>query len=89
MSVGAADVLAPPLARLSLGAGRASVRLALWNFVLPFTSFKANPFVCVACRNVEGGTGGGFSQGGGNSYSSGSNGGYRGTSNKPAGDWPF
>ncbi|KUF97208.1 Glutaredoxin-2 [Phytophthora nicotianae] len=39
--------------------------------------------------NVEGGTNGGFSQGGGNSYASGPNSGYRGSNNKPAGDWPF
>ncbi|KAG3114429.1 hypothetical protein PI124_g6387 [Phytophthora idaei] len=71
----------------TLNVGEARVFKELLTYSLPrllgYHSVLEGPL------NVEGGTGGGFSQGGGNSYSSGSNTGYRGSNNKPAGDWPF
>ncbi|CAI5747015.1 unnamed protein product [Peronospora destructor] len=71
----------------TLNVGEARVLRELLTYSLPrlfgFHSVLEGPL------NVEGGSGGGFSQeSGNNSYPSGSTGGYRGN-NKPAGDWPF
>ncbi|KUF66370.1 hypothetical protein AM587_10010618 [Phytophthora nicotianae] len=71
----------------TLNVGEARVFKELLTYSLPrllgYHSVLEGPL------NVEGGTNGGFSQGGGNSYASGPNSGYRGSNNKPAGDWPF
>ncbi|KAF4325127.1 hypothetical protein BBO99_00000556 [Phytophthora kernoviae] len=71
----------------TLNVGEARVFKELLTYSLPhllgFHSVLEGPL------NVEGGNGGGFSQGSGNSNSYGSNGGYRGANSKPAGDWPF
>ncbi|KAG1700870.1 hypothetical protein DVH05_011756 [Phytophthora capsici] len=71
----------------TLNVGEARVFKELLTYSLPrllgFHSVLEGPL------NVEGGTGGGFSQGGGNTYPSGSNSGYRGSNKQPAGDWPF
>ncbi|EEY60533.1 uncharacterized protein PITG_13252 [Phytophthora infestans T30-4] len=74
------------VATLNIGEARVFKELLTYSLprLLGYHSVLEGPL------NVEGGTSsGGFSQGGGNSYSPGSNSGYRGSNNKPAGDWPF
>ncbi|KAG7400611.1 hypothetical protein PHYBOEH_004878 [Phytophthora boehmeriae] len=71
----------------TLNVGEARVFKELLTYSLPrllgFHSVLEGPL------NIEGGNGGGFSQGNGNSNSYGSSSGYRGGNSKPASDWPF
>ncbi|OWZ00991.1 hypothetical protein PHMEG_00027706 [Phytophthora megakarya] len=69
------------VATLNVGETRVFKELLAYSLprLLGYHSVLEGPLI------VEGGTGG-YSQSGGNSYA---NSGYRGSNNKPAGDWPF